>query len=911
MTPNQSLAMPESLITMPDGLPVDDAVPAELRRQWRKAGHYRDMDVFSAFLSIADTHPLKVAVTEGGISLSYAQLRTRSLSLAARLHRLGLRAGDVLASNLPNGWRACAADLAAAALGAIILPYPVGRKRHETRAILRKSRAKILICQRLVGENDYAAMVESLRPELPALEHVLVDGAPFKHWTDLDQIWADDPFIPPSTPYDPDGPARLIVSSGSESEPKLVLYSHNALVGGQTAYFRTLVRDPAGMRALFCVPLSSPFGSLGTSCALASMGATLVNMARFEPTQVLRIVASQKVTHLFAGPNMVDMLLANPLLTGNNPPALDFSSLQMMISGGSALSRQTVQGVRQKLGCALVQSYGSADGVACHTEPDDDPDTTVRTVGRPDPGVICLRIVDEHGCEVPSDTEGEIWARGPMSPMCYYGDDAAELNKKFRTDDGWVRTGDRGKLDATGRLHLMGRRADTIVRNGIKVNLTSIGLLLREHPDVQDVLVVDVPDQLGEPVLHACVVPHAGQAAPSLDDINRFLLHTVGVERHKLVDAVVLLPRLPLAPSGKVDQAVLLARIKANAMPTASQASHAVSAQPIIDVLMGVERAGVLRAAIELGVFDYLDAGQSTAPALAAAGKTSERGMRILLDALAGIGLLEIDQSQSRYTLNELSRRFLLTTSPAYVGGLAKVYTADLMWETFRDFKDAVMTGHSVLPSGLETSNHPYWQEFSVGIANTSRATAKRLAELLQPWMTFYQPRHILDVACGNGIYGFSLAKHQPGARVCAMDWPSVQPHFERMAHELGVTQQVRFIGGDIFETDIPGQYDLVILSQILHHFDPSACRRLLARLKPHLQPGARVVIVDFMVSDAPPATEAIPRLFAAQMLGLTEGGDCYSVDFNRQLLAKQGFTDITTHRLKGLPVYCITADNP
>jgi len=911
MTRHQPNAMLDTRMAESDGLHIYDAVPAELRRQWRTAGHYRDTDVFSAFLSVAEAHPLRTAVTDNGFSLSYAQLRTRSLSLAARLHGLGLRAGDVLAVNLPNGWRACAADLAAAALGAIVLPYPIGRKRHETRAILRKSRAKILICQRQVGENDYAALVAALQPELLALQHVLVYGVPFKNWTDLDQVWADEPFNLSATQYDPNGPARLIVSSGSESEPKLVLYSHNALVGGQTAYFRSLVRDPATMRALFCVPLSSPFGSLGTSCALASLGATLVNMERFEPTQVLRLVSSQKVTHLFAGPNMVDMLLASPLLAQTNQSSLDFSSLQVIVSGGSALSRQTVQGIHQKLECTLVQSYGSADGVACHTEPDDDIDTTVRTVGRPDSGVICLRVVDEQAQDVPLDTEGEIWARGPMSPMCYYGDDALALNNRFRTAEGWVRTRDRGMLDAAGRLHLIGRRADTIVRNGIKVNLTNIGLLLREHPNLQDVVVINVPDQLGEPVLYACMVPRSDQPAPSLDELNRFLLHAVGVERHKLVDAVVLLPRLPLAPSGKVDQAALVARIKATTINAASQTSQGVSAQPIIDVLMGVERAGVLRAAIELGVFDCLDAGNTTVSALAAACNTSERGMRILLDALAGIGLLEVEPSQSTYALNTLASRFLRTQSPTYVGGLSKVYTADLMWETFRQFKEAVIAGHSVLPSGLEASNHPYWQEFSAGITNTSRVTAKRLAEVLQPWMEFHQLSNILDIACGNGIYGFSLAKLTPGAQVCGIDWPAMKPHFADMAHEFGVAQRVHFIGDDIFEADIQGQYDLVILSQVLHHFDPAACRRLLTKARQHLQPSGRIVVLDFMTSDAPPTTEAIPRLFAAQMLGLTDGGDCYSVDFNRQWLTEQGFEDIEVHRIKGLPVHCITADKP
>ncbi|AJY40017.1 O-methyltransferase family protein [Burkholderia humptydooensis] len=130
-----------------------------------------------------------------------------------------------------------------------------------------------------------------------------------------------------------------------------------------------------------------------------------------------------------------------------------------------------------------------------------------------------------------------------------------------------------------------------------------------------------------------------------------------------------------------------------------------------------------------------------------------------------------------------------------------------------------------------------------------------------------------------------------------------------RAAHEFGVEARARFVGGDLFDVEIPGQYDLVIMSQILHLFDEDACRRLLARACSLLAPGGRIAVCDFMISDAPPASEPVPRLFAAQMLGLTQAGDCYPVAAVRALLAEQGLVDVMATPLKGVPVHCVTGD--
>lgn len=913
MTFDFTLSVAGSCGACQDAGGIRDHVPAALRRAWADAGIYEGHDLFGSFTRFADAHPLALAVSDGGIALTYAQLRVRSLGLAAVLHECGVRAGDIVAVNLPNSWRACAADLAAAALGAIVLPYPVGRKRHESRALLAKSGAKVLICQRRVGDLDYAALIDGLRDELPALACVFVLGARYLDWPDLDRCWERESYPYRAGALDPDGPVRLIASSGSEAEPKLVAYSHNGLIGGQASYLKSLDADVSTMRAMFCVSLASPFGSLGTSCTLAALGGALVNLERFEPTAALLAIAALRVTHLFAGPNMVDMLLESPLLADGADDTLDLSSLKAIVSGGSALSAQTAQRVRDVIGCALIQSYGSADGVACHTALDDDFDRIVSTVGRPDPAVVAVRIVDDAGRDVDAGAEGEIWARGPMTPLGYLG--APELNERYRAADGWVRLGDRGRLDAAGCLRIVGRRADTVLRNGAKINLVEIEMLLHGYPDVADVAVVQAAADGGPTRICACVVPRMGRQAPTLAAVNRYLLDVAGVERSKLVDAVVPCPRLPFAPSGKVDRATLAREVAtaqavlATCLPGAPAVQPALSAAPILDLLMGIERAGVLRAAIELRVFDRLANGPRDAVELAHELGASARGVRILLDALAGLALVEQDAALGRYRLSQVSLRFLVSASPHYVGGLSDVYTADLMWDTFRHFKDAVVAGGSVLPASLEAADHPYWQEFAVGIANTSRRTARRVTDLLSPWAASRTSVAVLDLGCGNGIYGFTFAQSQPNATVCGVDWPSIRDACARTAREFGVGERARFVGGDLFDVAIPGQYDLVIMSQILHHFDEDACRRLLARACERLAPGGRVAVCDFMISDAPPASEPVPRLFAAQMLGLTQAGDCYSVDAVKALLAEQGLVGIAAAPLKGVPVHCVTGD--
>ncbi|MFG9299486.1 AMP-binding protein [Pseudomonas aeruginosa] len=887
---------------------VFDSVPAEKREKWSQQGYYRDIDIFSSFELNAKSNPDALAIIDEAVEVSYSDLMERSLRLASGLRELGIDSGDVVAVNLPNGWKACAVDMAVAALGAIVLPYPIGRRRHETHAILKRSKAKVLICNRKVGESDYLDVIQSIREDLPFLSNVVVDGLADGDTQSLDNFWTKVVFNRSSISVDPNAAARIIASSGTESEPKLVVYSHNSLVSGQAKYLNSLVSNSDQMRALFCVPLSSPFGSLGTPCLLAAMGGTIVSMERFNPDNALRLISIHKVTHVFAGPNMVDMLLNSPILASENRHTLDFSAVRAVISGGSALTRQTVEGVHQHLGCAYIQSYGSADGVACHTNLDDDIDTTVNTVGCPSPEVVDIRIVDYEGNPLPAGTEGEIIALGPMTPMCYFS--APELNSKYRLKDGWVFTGDHGSIDEKGRLKILGRRADTIVRNGIKVNLAEIEILLRSHQSIASVSVVDISSNSENPHLCACIIVHAGFHIPSVSELNIFITDHIGAERSKTIDHIENFHEFPVAPSGKVDRVKLVDLVRSRLRNLfdkckAKRNANDISAKGVIDLLMGVERAGVLRAAIELNVFDIIGESELHFSTVADQANISPRGARILLNALAGLGLLQTGDNLS-FKLAQSASQYLVSTSKSFVGGLCDVYTADLMWEAFVHFKKSVISGSSHLTESLESPDHCYWQQFASGIKNTSRVTAGRIAKNIVPLLSDVSHPKILDMGCSNGIYGFTLASLLKNASVTGLDWPSIRPHYLSMAENFSLLGRVHFEEGSIFDFNSSEKYDAAIISQVLHHFDENMCKKIVETAFRSLRIGGIVIVADFMISRSAPENESIQRLFAAQMLALTESGDCYSVEFNKKLLEDQGFSKITSVPLRGLPVYCV-----
>ena len=526
-----------------------DMVPKSLRQQWREAGYYPDRDIFTLFAYSAARNPEREAVVDRTDSISYAHLLRVVEHVASTLQSFGIGPGDVVAVQLPNSWRSVAVELAVSATGAILLSYPIGRGWRGALSMLGRSHAAALVMPSHYRDAPHAQAFQALRRDLPDLHHVFTLGESVTGCVSL------DPYLTPidnsvkfrAPAVDPDGPARLLVSSGSEAEPKMVLYSHNALVGGRGAFIEGLRGSQQTMRSLFLVPLGSSYGSNGTFVTVAFHGDTLLLIDPLDPELAIEMIERGRATHVFAVPTMLELMLASPRARGAN-----FSSLEAVMAGGSSVSAATVRACAERFGCTVVNVYGSADGVNSHTDLGDDGDLVTKTVGRPRPEVTSIRICDEQGRDMADGTEGEIVSRGPMAPMCYFGE--PELDARHRTADGWVRTGDLGLLRPDGRLAVVGRKKEIIVRGGYNVSPAEIEQLIGCHPSVQHAICVGTPDRIYGEKVCLCIVYRPGAPRLDLDAVRDFLVGEKGLEHRKLPDLVREIDELPINAAGKVDK---------------------------------------------------------------------------------------------------------------------------------------------------------------------------------------------------------------------------------------------------------------------------------------------------------------------------------------------------------------------
>lgn len=530
-----------------------DLMPAGLRRAWMADGSYPEQALYDLFAAHARTQAEKAAVIVqhapgNSEEISYTRLHEAVLRLAHGLQALALPQGAVLACQLPNGWQACALELACAALGLVVAPLPPGRGKLDLLSLLRRCRAGALVAvaDSDCGGKNLAGVLQEEALSLPDL-HLLIDAGgtpPRPGWHSFAAI-LDHPPRPALPKVDPQTVARLLVSSGTESEPKLVAYSHQALAGGRGRFLHRLHPPGDSMRALFLVPLGSSFGSLASFGILACLGGTLILQPRFDNSEAICAIAAHRASHIFAVPTMLQRMAAAPELA-----AIDKSSLQVLISGGALIAPASSARCQQAFACALVSLYGSADGINCHTMPDDSLARLQHTVGKPCAAICEIRIVDEQRQPVAQGEIGEIAARGPLSPLQYVH--APELDARYRDHQGWVYTGDLGLLDKEGYLILAGRKKDIIIRGGVNVSPAQIENIISAHPQVAEAACVPVPDpDLGQKV-GLCLVLHQG-AALNLSQIQDFMQER-GLERNKWPQLLHLYRQFPLTPAGKLDK---------------------------------------------------------------------------------------------------------------------------------------------------------------------------------------------------------------------------------------------------------------------------------------------------------------------------------------------------------------------
>ncbi len=527
-------------------LVVQDAVPAGLRCRWSDAGFYANKSLFALLLQRASEQPACHAVVDAELVVTYRQLLARASAVANVFASAGIEPGSVVGVQLDNGWRAAVVDASVAALGGVCLPYPTGLGRQDVESLLARSEA-VAVVTASQGKRAGAPMLRTLRRSLPKLKEVFVVDETAPGATDMREALDSGDAAVAVVDVDPNAPARIVVTSGTEARPKMVVVSANvmsAIASGQTA----TAQPHPGWRHLLLSPMGSGLGILGLWGTLAFNKGTLVISPAFEPESVLRLISQSRVTHMTGVPTHMQMLLDSPALV-----EADLRSLQNVLIAGSAATPTLVREVRNRICPVVVQAYGASEGVATFCLPGDPPVRSETTVGRPLPEVCEVRVVDSAGHDVPVGQVGEIWGRGPFAPLGYVG---ATLKAGEPTTDGWIKSGDIGAFDDDGYLRIVGRIKDIIVRGGFNISARSIEERLAEHPAISAAACVAMPDpRLGETV--CAFVELAPQSQPpSLEDLRGFLA-AAGLAATHVPERLVVVPELPRAPSGKILKRVL------------------------------------------------------------------------------------------------------------------------------------------------------------------------------------------------------------------------------------------------------------------------------------------------------------------------------------------------------------------
>lgn len=302
--------------------------------------------------------------------------------------------------------------------------------------------------------------------------------------------------------------------------------------------------------------------------------------------------------------------------------------------------------------------------------------------------------------------------------------------------------------------------------------------------------------------------------------------------------------------------------------------TQAPTPSPILffETAFAIQRTCTIRAAVDLEIFTAIKEGHNTASALADRCKASERGLRMLVDYLVMLGFLT--KSENTYALTQDSEVFLVKTSPAYLGGTLEFLLSPTLFEGFCDLTAAVRQGGTTLPDqGTIAEEHPEWVTFARAMVPMMIGPAKWIAEHLVS--TGGTIRKVLDVAAGHGVFGVEIAKRFPDAEVTAVDWPNVLTVARENADAASLGDRYHTIAGSAFNADLGEGYDVVLLTNFLHHFGIPECEDFLRKVRASMTPGGRVITLEFVPNDdriSPASAD-----FALIMLVTTPAGDAYT----------------------------------
>lgn len=499
-------------------------------------------------------YPDEEALVDSKTRLTWLQGKKQIDRIAFSLLELGFKRDDVLLAQLYNSVDLVLIRLACEKAGILLAIVPYTLRHAELGAVLKHIEAKgAFIPYEFRGFNYFKAFQE-IRSQLSKLKYLFVVDDKFPEEAislremaqqALEEKYSQD--LLQAAKFDPFGFEEIMTTSGTTGIPKCVEWAGCArLSQGRDVIERLhLARDD-----VICA-FSPSYGATTETLTYRTppqIPAKTVMLENFTPEEACKLIEKERITVGGIVPTMIVRLLNYPDLD-----KYDLSSLRILLSSAALLHYQVAKEAEEKLGCSIVQGYGSMDsGGVCLGSIDDPREARLGTVGRPLNGNE-VRLVDEKGKEVPRGEVGLVAVSGPHCIGGYYND--LEATRKS-WEDGRFKLGDLGRFDGEGRLQLMGRQKDVIIRGGQNIYPKEIEDLLVQYPKIAEVAIVKMPDrEMGE---RACayVVTKPGKRL-TFEEMVSFLKGE-GIAKFKLPERLEIVDALLLVPGGnKVNKRLL------------------------------------------------------------------------------------------------------------------------------------------------------------------------------------------------------------------------------------------------------------------------------------------------------------------------------------------------------------------
>jgi cyclohexanecarboxylate-CoA ligase len=522
---------------------------------YRGAGLWSDRTVGSHLLEAAGDLPSKTAIVDGSSRVDYGSLAAAAGRLQRALRRDGVAAGDVVSYQLPNWQETAAIHHAVTGLGAVNNPLMPIYRRHELRFILHQAKPAALFIPHRFRGTDYVAMFAELiaAGEADLLPIVVRAEPPLPAgFRSLEEFVAGGEGGELVDEARPEAPTLLLYTSGTTSDPKGALHTHQSLV-----YENRSMIDWLGLTPEDVVYMGSPL----THITGFLYGIQLPPMLRthavyqpvWDPAEAVDLIEAEKATFSVAATPFLNGLVREYERRGTA------ASLRVFACGGADVPPDLVLRGRQVMDAAVVRVYGSTEfpTFSC-SRPEDPPAKAANTDGRPI-GPVRFRVVDEASGEVEAGAAGELMVAGPD---CFAGYLDGSLNAEAFTADGFFRTGDLASVDRDGFITIHGRLKDIIIRNGENISAKEVEDLLYQHPAVREVAVVAMPDpETGEKACAYVVVEDGAEFGFAAMTAH---LAARQVARQKFPERLETWPgELPKTASGKIQKFKLRADVRA------------------------------------------------------------------------------------------------------------------------------------------------------------------------------------------------------------------------------------------------------------------------------------------------------------------------------------------------------------